>query len=147
MGRILAVDYGRHRLGLALSDELGVTARGLSTLEASGLQKAVAGVRETAQGHGVCEILIGMPLNMDGTRGPMAEAVDKFGDAVASASGIPVVYWDERLTSVSAKRFAREMGKRTKGDKGAVDRLAATLLLENYLRAQQSAKGEDVARD
>jgi putative Holliday junction resolvase len=143
MGRILAVDYGRQRLGLALSDELGVTARGLPTLEAGGIQKAVRMVNVKAGELEISKILIGLPLNMDGSKGPMAEAVSRFGDAVEAASGIPVTYWDERLTSVSAKRSVRESGKNIKGEKGSVDRIAATLLLESYLRAQENAKGQD----
>jgi putative Holliday junction resolvase len=140
MGRILAVDYGRKRLGLALSDEMGLVAKGLPTLEATGLKAAIAAVTECAKAQGVCEVLVGLPLNMDGTSGVMAEAASTFADGVAQASGIAVTMWDERLTSVSAKRVARETGKRVRGDKGYVDRIAAVLLLENYLQAQANAK-------
>ena len=139
MGRILAVDYGRKRLGLALSDEMGLAAKGLPTLEATGLQAAIAAVTECAKVQGACQVLIGLPLNMDGTSGAMAEAASAFANGVAQASGMPVKLWDERLTSVSAKRVARETGKRVRGDKGYVDRIAAVLLLENYLQAQTNA--------
>jgi putative Holliday junction resolvase len=81
-----------------------------------------------------------MPLNMDGSRGPMAEAAEAFAAALNRTTGLPVRFWDERLTTVAARRAIREIGARGRDKKGTVDRMAAVLLLNNYLQAQDSAE-------
>lgn len=143
MGRILAVDYGRRRLGLAVSDELGATAQGLPTVRAGGIRAAVEAVAGVARERGVEEVVVGLPLNMDGSRGEMAEAATAFARALEAFTGLPVRCRDERLTSLSARRTMREMGVKARGNKGVADRIAATLILEGYLRARAQAKGED----
>ncbi len=136
MARILAVDYGRRRIGLAVSDELGLTAQGIPTVRAGGMAEATAAVAGAASRWKVGEIVVGLPLNMDSSRGPMAEAAEAFARGLRKATGLPVRCWDERLTSRAARRAVREMGKGTRGRKETVDRMAATLLLDTYLRAQ-----------
>ncbi len=143
MNRVLAVDYGRRRIGLAVSDELGITAQGIPTIRAAGRAKAVAAVAEVAAGWGVGEVVVGLPLNMDGTRGEMADAAETFAQGLREATGLPVSCWDERLTSRSAHRALQEMGERSRGRKGRVDRMAATLLLDTYLRAHTPAKEQN----
>jgi putative Holliday junction resolvase len=142
MVRILGVDYGRRRIGIAVSDELGLTAQGMPTLQAGGRAEAIAVVAEAASRLQVGEIVVGLPLNMDGSRGPMAEAAEAFARGLEEATGLPVCCWDERLTSRSAHRAMQEMGQRSRGQKGRVDRIAATLLLDTYLKARKGHNGE-----
>ena len=134
MGRILAVDYGRRRVGLAISDELNLTSQGLSTLQISRLAQAIEGVVTTVKKWDVEKIVVGLPLNMDGSKGPMAEAVDRFVQALNGVVLVPVVLLDERLTSVAAQRVMRDMGVKMRGHKGMVDRISATLLLQTFLQ-------------
>lgn len=138
--RILAVDYGRRRVGLAVSDELGVAARGLPTVQAHSRSSAVDAVAKAASDVGASAFLVGLPLNMDGSRGPMAEAAESFAAALDRATGLPVRLWDERLTTAAARRALGEIGVGKREKKGALDRMAAVLLLNNYLQAQESAE-------
>ena len=140
MIRILAVDYGRRRIGLAVSDELGLTAQGISTVRVGNRAEAVATVAEVAFKWAAEELVVGLPLNMDGSKGPMAEAAEAFAESLGEATGLPVRCWDERLTTVSAHRRLQEMGKRSRGRKEAVDRMAATLLLQAYLQLRSEEK-------
>ena len=138
--RILAVDYGRRRVGLAVSDEMGFAARGLPTVRAGSRSSAVDSVAQVASDVGAAALLVGLPLNMDGSRGPMAEAAEAFAAALNRTTGLPVRLWDERLTTVAARRTIREIGARERNKKGTVDRMAAVLLLNNYLQARDSAE-------
>ena len=138
--RILAVDYGRRRVGLAVSDEMGFAARGLPTVRADSRSSAVDSVAQVASDVGAAALLVGLPLNMDGSRGPMAEAAEAFAAALSRTTGLPVRLWDERLTTVAARRTIREIGARKRNEKGTVDRMAAVLLLNNYLQARDSAE-------
>lgn len=138
--RILAVDYGRRRVGLAVSDELGLAARGLPTVRAHSRSSAVSSVARVASDVGAATLLVGLPLNMDGSRGPMAEAAESFAVALRRTTGLPVHLWDERLTTVAARRAMRETGLRDRNKEGTLDRMAAVLLLNNYLQAQDSAE-------
>lgn len=141
--RILGVDYGRRRIGLAVSDGLGLTAQGLDTLAVRSGTEAVEAVARIAVEHKVEEVVVGMPLNMDGSAGPMALDAEGFAAAVAGRTGLPVVRWDERLTSVAAERAVREMDLRTRGRKGVVDRIAAVLILQGYLDRMGMASREE----
>ncbi len=137
MGRIMGVDYGERRIGLAVSDISAILAANpLPTLD----RKAVKGpaedeVARLAEEWEVEEFVVGMPLNMDGSHGPAADAAAEFGARLAETSGLPVNSWDERLTTVVAQRVQVELnlprGKRRQ--KGRLDRTAALLLLQNYL--------------
>ena len=138
--RILAVDYGRRRVGLAVSDELGLAARGLPTVRAESRRSAIDSVAQVAADVGAGQLLVGLPLNMDGSRGPMAEAAESFAAALNRTTGLPVRLWDERLTTVAARRTLRETGLRERNKEGTLDRMAAVLLLNNYLHAQDSAE-------
>ena len=138
--RILAVDYGRRRVGLAVSDELGFAASGLPTVRADSRSSAIESVAQVASDVGAAALIVGLPLNMDGSRGPMAEAAASFAAALSCATGLPFRLWDERLTTVAARRTMRETGLRDRDKEGALDRLAAVLLLNSYLLAQESAE-------
>jgi len=132
-GRILAVDWGERRMGFAVSDPTGTLATGIPTEEVDGDEARLRAVeRQVAHFHAV-EIVVGLPISMDGTEGPQAERVRAFMDALVERVDVPVTAWDERLTSVQAEAALREQGRCPSRERGQVDRVAATLLLQNYL--------------
>lgn len=131
--RVLALDLGKKRIGLALSDELGVTAQGLETLARTNIREDLARISRLASEKGVSLILIGNPLHMSGQAGRQAEYAREFGERLQASSGLPVEFWDERLTTVAAQRVLRESGISIEKRAKAVDRLAAVILLESYL--------------
>jgi putative Holliday junction resolvase len=136
--RILALDYGTKRIGVALSDELGWTAQPLETFERKSLDADVAHIKELIRRHEVKEIVIGMPIQLDGRAGPAAQNARQFLETVQTAAAIPVVAWDERLTTKAAEQMLIEADVSRKKRKGAVDRVAAALLLKSYLEHQSS---------
>ena len=143
MSRILAVDWGERRIGVAISDPTGLIARALPTLEVRSESQAVAAVRDLARREEAERLVVGLPLHLDGSRGPAAESAERFARLVERASGLPVEMWDERLTSAQALRDAREVGERLRGNKGRLDARAAQLLLQSYLdaRGPRSSRG------
>lgn len=132
-GRVLALDLGKRRIGLALSDELGLTAQGLPTLERSNIREDLARLSELAAEKNVSLVLIGNPMHMSGHEGRQAEYARDFGARIQAATGIPVEFLDERLTTVQAQRVLRESGVSIEKRAKAVDRLAAVILLASYL--------------
>lgn len=132
-GRILALDLGKRRIGLALSDPLGITAQGLPTFERTNIRDDLARMTRIISDHGVTEILMGNPLHMSGAEGRQAEYTREFAERLEAASGVPIVYWDERLTTVAAQRVLHDSGISSRKRAQAVDRLAAVILLESYL--------------
>lgn len=141
-GRILALDVGRKRIGLALSDPCGWGAQGLDTLQRRTLRDDVARLQQIARERKVTLFLVGLPLNMRGDEGEMAAFVRKLGTRLGAVTGIEVRYQDERLTSVEAESRLADSGlslERMLRQKrqGVVDRLAAVILLEDYLQQQE----------
>lgn len=132
-GRILALDLGKRRIGLAISDELGITAQGLPTLERRNKRTDLAILRALARERGVTEMLMGNPLHMSGTAGRQSEWAQEFAGALEECTGIPVRLWDERLTTVEASRVLRESGISIEKRGAAIDRLSAVILLQSYL--------------
>jgi putative Holliday junction resolvase len=141
-GRILALDLGKRRIGLAISDELGITAQGLDTLERTRIRDDLDRLAELVSARGVALILIGEPLHMGGQAGRQAEYAREFGGRLAHRTGLPVRYWDERLTTVEANRALREGGAGIERRARSVDRMAAVLLLQSYLEALRAAGPE-----
>lgn len=137
MARIMGIDYGERRIGVAVSDETGrLAANALPTLDRRQLKdSAEETLAALAAEWEAAEIVIGLPVNMDGSHGPAAEAAVEFADRLAEASGLPVHTWDERLTTVAAQRVQNELGlpRGKRRQKGRLDRTAALLLLQNYL--------------
>jgi len=123
--RVLAVDWGERRIGLAVSDPQGVIAIGLETLEVSGAVQAAARVAEAAREQGAERIVVGLPLLMSGERGEAAEAAERFAAMLERQSGLPVETYDERFTTTMAGRIG--------GSRHGDDALAAAHLLEGYL--------------
>ena len=134
-GRILALDVGAKRIGMAISDELGWTALGLETLVRGRVREDVAHVARVAAGHGAVLVLLGLPLNLDGSEGPQAEYVRDFGERLRSRAGLRVEYWDERLSSVAAEQLLASQERRSNRGKGDVDRVAAAIILQEYLNS------------
>ena len=131
--RILAIDPGTVRLGLALSDPSGTIAQPLSVLARRSEAEDLKALTELVERHEVGMIVIGLPRLMDGRLDTAAQQAQAFGAQVAQATGRPVAYWDERLTSVAAERYLIEQGKRRSKRRQEIDRMAATLLLQGYL--------------
>ena len=135
-GRILALDLGKKRIGLALSDPLGITAQGLPTLERTNIREDLTALAHLAEAHQVTLLLVGNPLHMTGKEGRQTEYARDFAGRLAKKTGIEVQFWDERLTTVEAQRVLRESGISIEKRARAVDRLAAVILLESYLDRQ-----------
>ena len=132
-GCVLALDLGKKRIGLALSDELGLTAQGLPTLERRNKRTDLAALAALARERGVTEILMGNPLHLSGNAGRQSEWVREFADALAKHTRLPVRLWDERFTTAEAMRVLRASGMGIQKRAAAVDRLSAVILLQSYL--------------
>jgi putative Holliday junction resolvase len=153
---ILAVDYGRARIGLALADAETRMPQPLSTLERVNRNEDMRRLRELAREHGVKQIVVGLPLRLDGSRGEMAEEVERFAQRVRKQIGVPVELVDERLTSWEAERLMEEIqgrfirdekpvgGKKSKNTeaKMTVDAVAAALILKEYLDRKGQTAGK-----
>lgn len=131
--RILALDLGKKRIGLALSDPLRITAQGLPNLERTNKRADLDALGEIVREHGVGMVLMGNPINMRGAEGRQSVWVRDFADAIRERLGVPVQLWDERLTSVEAGRVLRQSGISIEKRAAAVDRLSAVILLQSYL--------------
>lgn len=136
--RALGLDLGTKTIGLSISDELGITAQGLATLERRGPRKDLEALAQRVAEYSVDRFVIGLPLNMDGSEGPRAEFTRKFGAGLEEATKLPVIYWDERLTTVAAHRALSELEASRKKRKEVIDQVAAVLILQGWLDAQST---------
>ena len=143
-GRILAIDFGLKRWGLAISDALGMTAQGLPTLECTRLEDALQRVRGILEEYSAERIIVGNPVGHGGKETQMSRRVAEFAEKLRRRLGCPVELWDERLISREANRMLRDSGLSIAKRRHAVDRVAATLLLESYLdyQAGQRARAD-----
>jgi putative Holliday junction resolvase len=132
-GRILALDLGKKRIGLAVSDPLGLTAQGLETLQRTRIRDDLNALARIAEQYQVRLILMGHPLHMSGDESRQAIYTREFGERLGARTRLPVEYWDERWTSIQAERVLKESGISIEKRAQAVDRLAAVILLESYL--------------
>jgi len=134
--RVLGIDLGSKRIGLAISDELGSIAFPAGILESRGHRRDIAALRSLIEDRGIGRAVVGLPIHMDGRRGPEAEKALSFARALHASAGIPVDTLDERWTSQEAERLMRGTDKRrrrSQRQRGAVDELAASILLRTYL--------------
>jgi putative Holliday junction resolvase len=137
-GRLLGVDWGERRIGLALSDETQTLAQPLTTLtRRAGKRFPMRQFLTLLDRHAVTAVVVGLPLDAAGVEGDAAGAARALASAIAQRSGKPVELWDERFTTARALGTVRQMGGTTKGRKGDVDALAASLLLQHYLDARR----------
>jgi len=140
-GRILAVDYGKARIGLAKSDPTRIFAQGLGVIQRKNDEQAIAEIVEIAKREDIVRVIVGLPKNMNGSLGSLAAHCQQFAGQLETASGLPVDLYDERLTTVAAQRALLEGDVSRKKRRQVVDAVAATLLLQNFLDAQ-ARKGE-----
>jgi len=133
----MAIDYGDARTGIAVSDALGMLAGEAFVLTEWSPERVAKTISEEAKKRGVGVIVLGYPKNMDGTLGPRAEKSEQLAALLREATGLTVVLWDERRTTVDAHRILSESGVSGKKRKGTVDAVAATLILEGYLNSKR----------
>lgn len=136
-GRILALDYGTHRIGLAVSDPLGITAQGLPTLLRKNKRTDLAYLRDIVAQNEIREIVVGLPLRLSGAESSSTEKAREFAEMLKKEFSLPVHLWDERFTSVEANRVLRESEMSIKKRGEAVDRLSAVLILQAFLQRRE----------
>jgi putative Holliday junction resolvase len=141
--RILGLDVGDRRIGVAISDELSLFAQGLLVLERHGLSADLAALGQVLSENDVGRVVVGMPRNMNGSYGPQAEKTAAFIESLEQSCGLPCVAWDERLTTQQAERLLIAANQRRSKRKAVRDKLAAQLILQSYLDHQRmTAKGQ-----
>ena len=133
--RIMAIDYGDARTGIAVSDAMGILAGDAWTVHEPNTLKLADIIAEEVKTRGVEKLVVGFPRNMDGSAGPRAEKCSAFGDLLREKTGIEVIMWDERRTTVDAHRILSDNNRHGKKRKNTVDAVAATLILEGYLNS------------
>ena len=140
-GRIMALDIGGRRIGVALSDTGRVLASPLTTLRAEPRAAAIARIAALAAQHEVAAIVVGLPLTLSGEVGPQAQIVQTFADELRQVVAVPVHLFDERLTSVAAERMMIELGIKPDRRKARIDEVAAAIILQDFLDAQRNQAG------
>ncbi|MEY2545487.1 MAG: putative pre6S rRNA nuclease [Verrucomicrobiota bacterium] len=135
MNPVLGVDYGRARIGLAISDELRMLAHPLETIAAG--KDAIPRIADLVKQRKIDIVVVGVPKNMSGTRGAAAEEAERFVEQLRVKIDGEVVTWDERLTTVAAERALRDAGKKTRDTRGYVDQVAAQMILQGFLDREQ----------
>ncbi len=138
--RVMAIDYGDARIGLAVSDLLGMMAGEAWTMNEWNMERASLRIAEEAAKREVGTLVLGLPKNMDGTEGPRAEKSRAFQALLERDTGLPVVLWDERRSSVEAHAILHAAGKRERLHRKTVDAVAASLILEGYLASPYNAQ-------
>jgi len=140
-GRLLALDWGEIRIGLAASDETQLLASPLQTVtRRAGKRYPMPALLELVTRNDIVGLLVGLPLTPEGDEGDAAREARAMGELVAGRAGLPVEYWDERMTTARALRSIQEQGGSTRGRKEDVDALAAAVLLQGYLDARRAAR-------
>ena len=145
--RILGLDYGNKRIGIAICDELGLTAQGLPTIIRKNRAQVLEAIRGLIGNYGVESIVIGYPVRLDGTEGIQCEKVNRFASRLEATFALPVIRRDETLTTREAEGILREAGMHRDKRKNMVDRLAATLILQGYLDARKLPGEADAPGD
>ena len=140
--RVLGLDVGSKRIGLAVSDPLGITAQGLETLRRKNKRTDLEQLARIVRDYQVSEIVVGYPLRLSGAEGTQSEKMQHFAEDLRKQFGLPVHLWDERLTSSQANRILREADLSIKKRAGAVDRMAAVLILQNWMEAREWGRGQ-----
>jgi putative Holliday junction resolvase len=141
--RLLGVDLGKARVGMAISDELGLLAHPLETFPANKPNALVERIAAIVREKEVESVIVGLPRNMNGTMGPAATEALAFVDQLRAKLSCPVVTWDERLTTVAAHRALREVGRSIRTTRGQIDQVAAQMILQGYLDQLQMQRQEN----
>ncbi|MCI9446882.1 MAG: Holliday junction resolvase RuvX [Lachnospiraceae bacterium] len=148
--RIMGLDFGSKTVGVAVSDELHVTAQGVETIQRKSpgkLRQTLARLEELIVEYQAEKIVLGFPKNMNDTEGERCRKTLEFKEMLERRSGLPVILWDERLTTVAAERVLMESGVRREARKSYVDKVAAVLILQGYLDAQAFQEEQDKGRE
>ena len=138
-GRVMALDVGKVRMGVALSDPLGYTAQPLLTLWRKNRSEDLRSLMRLIRKHEVTEIVVGNPLHMSGDVSPLAAKVQEFAEELRKRSGLPVQLWDERLSSVAAHEILNEAGHRRQDRKYVIDQVAAVVILRGWMEAKEQS--------
>ena len=136
--RIMAIDYGDAHTGIAISDPTGLLTGYTTTIDAYRAETVAERIADLAREHGVEELVLGYPRNMDGSVGPRAEKAEAMAERLRGVTGLPVTLWDERRTTIDAHQILFQNGKNAKKRKKTVDAVAASLILEGYLTYKKS---------
>lgn len=131
--RVLGLDFGEKRIGVAVSDPLGIIAQGVTVIERKTIDEDLKTINGIISEYGAESVVVGMPINMDGTRGKSADKVTEFVDLLKASAGIPVTTYDERLSTKESEKFLISSDVSRKKRKGVIDKIAAQLILESYL--------------
>ena len=137
-GRIMGLDIGDKTIGVAVSDLMGLTAQGVTTIKRVGKKKDIEAIKQIIAEKQVNKIVSGLPKNMNGTLGPQGEKVIKFCELLEEETGIKIEYWDERLSTVAAERTLIQGNVRRENRKGVIDMVAAVIILQGYLDRQRN---------
>ncbi len=138
VGRIMALDVGSRRIGVAVSDPLGITAQGFDTIQRQNKRRDLEALRQVLEKYDVREIVVGLPLRLSGAEGTQSEKMRRFADDLHAHFGLTVHLWDERWTSTEANRLLRETDLSIKKRGQAVDRMAAILILQSWMEAHHA---------
>ena len=138
--RIMALDVGSRTIGIACSDALLMTAQGIETIRRTSLENDFNRLRELISEYEVHELVVGMPKNMNGTKGERAEKTEEFVEKMKAVIDLPVTFWDERLSTVMAERQLIAADVSRKKRKGVIDKMAAVVILQGYLERLQFSK-------
>lgn len=137
----MALDVGNKRIGVALSDELQILAQPLYTIHRKGIERDIEEIVKIINDNDVEEVIVGLPKNMDGTTGFQGEKTIKFAEILKQSTDRPVIMWDERMTTISARRIMIENDVKQKDKKNLVDTIAAVVILETYLSRKNMERG------
>lgn len=137
----MALDVGNKRIGVALSDELQILAQPLYTIHRKGIERDIEEIVKIINDNNVEEVIVGLPKNMDGTTGFQGEKTIKFAEVLRQSTDRPLIMWDERMTTISARRIMIENDVKQKDKKNLVDTIAAVVILETYLSRKNMKRG------
>jgi len=142
MSIILGLDIGDSRTGVAISDELGIAAHPLCTIQRKSRKAVLAELQKLVTAYKVEQIVVGLPLQLDGETGAQAQKVKRFAEKLAQQVNLPIVFWDESFTTIEAAQILRRTKKRRKKRKQIIDQVAAVLILEGYLEELRNSRGK-----
>jgi putative Holliday junction resolvase len=145
--RIMGLDVGTKRIGVAVSDELLMLAQGRETVARTSDREAVDRIREIAVKEGICQVVVGLPVGLDGNIGKSAEECIKFADKIKEALGLPVKMWDERFSTKEAESVMIEASVRREKRRKVIDKMAAQLILQSYLDSLRAERDRLKAED
>ena len=143
-GRVMALDVGGRRIGVALSDTRRVLASPLTTLRAEPRERALAEVAKLVREYEVCELVVGLPLTLGGEVGPQARLIQQFAEQLQAQLAVPVRMFDERLTTVAAERMMVDLGMKPEQRKARIDEVAASIILQDFLDSIRERTDHDL---